>query len=98
MWLWTSLGRDLRGWIPAFSPGISGCQTFPMPRLRHPGVDLLAAYLTLEIVAGYGYDKAGGGASATWTIMGLIAGAMVVLGLEVHARRHEPRDRGPDRG
>jgi hypothetical protein len=65
-----------------------------MPRLRHPGVDFIAAYLTLEIVAGYGYDKHGGGASQTWTIIGLIVAVLVVVALELHAHRHEPPDRG----
>ena len=67
-----------------------------MPRLRHPGVDLLAAYLVLNLVAGYGYDKNGGGASPKWTAAVLIVAALVVLALELHARRHEPPDRGPD--
>lgn len=68
-----------------------------MPRLHHPGVDLVAAYLVLNVVAGYGYDKHGGGASPSWTITGLIVAALVVLALELHARRHEPPDRGLDR-
>ena len=67
-----------------------------MPRLRHPGVDLLAAYLVLNLVAGYGYDKNGGGASPTWTVAGLVVAALVVLALELHARRHEPPERGPE--
>jgi hypothetical protein len=67
-----------------------------MPPLWRAGVDILAAYLTLSIVAGYGYDKHGGGPSRTWTIIGLIAAALVVLALEFHARRqrrrHHPAD------
>jgi hypothetical protein len=67
-----------------------------MPRLYHPGVDLMAAYLVLNLVAGYGYDKNGGGASRTWTIIGLVCAALVVLALELDARRHDPPGRGPE--
>jgi hypothetical protein len=69
-----------------------------MPRLHHPGVDLMAAYLVLNLVAGYGYDKHGSGASRPWTIAGLLVAALVVLALELHARHHEPPGGGPDQG
>jgi hypothetical protein len=66
-----------------------------MSRLGRAGVDLLAAYLTLSIVAGYGFDKDKGKPSETWTVIGLIAAAVVFLALELHARRHAP-GRRPD--
>jgi hypothetical protein len=66
-----------------------------MPRLARVGVNLLAAYLTLSIVAGYGFDKGTGRPSETWTIIGLIAAALVFLVLERQARRHDA-GRGPD--
>ncbi|MGZ4593218.1 MAG: hypothetical protein ACXV4A_07450 [Actinomycetes bacterium] len=62
---------------------------------RHPGVDIVAAYLTLSIVAGYGFDKDRGRPSEEWTIIGLIAAALVVLALELRFRRQDS-GRGPD--
>jgi ABC-type branched-subunit amino acid transport system permease subunit len=67
-----------------------------MPPLGRVGIDLLAAYLVLNIVAGYGFDKDTGKPSETWTIIGLIVAALVVLALELHARR-QAHSRGPDR-
>jgi hypothetical protein len=66
-----------------------------MPPLGRVGIDLLAAYLVLNVVAGYGFDKDAGQPSETWTIIGLIGAALVVLALELHAHRQAAR-RGPD--
>lgn len=66
-----------------------------MQRLRHAGVDLVAAYVTLNLVAGYGFDKETGKASRMWTVIGLVVAALVVVALELHFRHREPR-RDPD--
>jgi hypothetical protein len=61
------------------------------------GVDLLAAYITLSIVAGYGFDKETGTPSRTWTVIGLVAAALVVVVLERQFRRQDPPREHGDR-